>query len=246
MGKERLDKLLASQGIGSRSDVKKLIWTRQVMVNGEVVTAPDYKADGVVDAIVVNGTPLAFRKHLYLMLHKPQGVVSATKDGNLPTVLDLVPPQYRRKNLFPAGRLDKDTEGFVLITDDGVFAHRMLSPKSHVEKEYEATIDGAFNPAMITAFSGGVALADGEVCMPAVLNLLKDGEHARVRVILQEGMYHQIKRMFGVFGYRVLYLRRVRIGAVWLDPNLPLGSCRELSVEEVLAIENTNAKKPNR
>ena len=181
--------------------------------------------------------PLQVREHLYLMLHKPQGVVSATEDRHQPTVVDLVPPELRRKNLFPAGRLDKDTEGFVLITDDGAFAHRILAPKNKLPKRYTAVLDHPLDPAVIGEFEQGVDIGGGDHTLLAELTILENGANPRVSVIICEGMYHQIKRMFERFGYQVIYLKREQIGGLPLDPALPKGACRELTEEELLRLE---------
>lgn len=236
MPKERLDKLLAAQGMLSRKEVKTLITKGLVTVEGAVVRTPDYKVDPAQDTVTVEGKEMRLQKHIYLMLHKPQGVVSATEDKNLPTVVELVPPHLLRKGLFPAGRLDKDTEGFVLLTDDGAFAHRILAPKNHLPKRYLVHLDRTIAPDVAEAFSQGVELDGGDKCSPAQLNILENGPEPVVEVIIHEGMYHQIKRMFLRFGYTVIYLKRLQIGGLPLDPSLPMGDCRELTPEELIAI----------
>lgn len=236
MALERLDKLLASQGMESRKEVKEKIRRGLVWVNGAAVRSSDCKIDPEQDQVTVEGVPLTLKKHLYLMLHKPQGVVSATEDPKQPTVVDLVPPALQRKGLFPAGRLDKDTEGFVLLTDDGAFAHRILSPKNHVPKTYLARLDRAIDPAVAQEFQQGVRLNEEDQCSPAKLTILEQGDNPLVEVIIHEGMYHQIKRMFQRFGYQVVYLKRIRIGGLFLDESLPLGACRELTPGELAQI----------
>ncbi len=233
MAIQRLDKILSNQGNLSRKEGKVLIWQGKVTVNGVVVKAPDCKVDTQRDQVTVDGRPLSIREHIYLMLHKPQGVVSATEDTRFPTVVDLVPPQLRRKGLFPAGRLDKDTEGFVLITDDGVFAHRILAPKSHLPKRYLAVLDHPITPDLAGEFAKGVDLGGEDQCSPAQLHIVENGPQPQVEVTIYEGMYHQIKRMFERFGYRVTYLKRLQIGGLPLDPQLPLGACRELDDREL-------------
>jgi len=240
MEKERLDKILAAQGMLSRKEVKTLIRKGAVTVNGEVVKDPDLKVNLQQDQVTLMGKPLRLRRHSYLMLHKPQGVVSATEDDRFPTVLDLVPEELRRKGQFPAGRLDKDTEGFVLITDDGDFSHRILSPKNHVPKVYLAHLDHTIDPGMVEEFEKGVTIGDGETCSPALLEILENGAEPVVQVTIHEGMYHQIKRMFERYGYRVIYLKRLKIGGLWLDETLLLGQCRELTDEELAAITAEN------
>ena len=206
-------------------------------MNGQPEKAADRQVEPLTDVIEVDGVPLRVREHVYLMLHKPQGVVSATEDRHQPTVVDLVPPELRRKNLFPAGRLDKDTEGFVLITDDGAFAHRILAPKNKLPKRYTAVLDHRLDPAVIGEFEKGVDIGGGDYTLPAELTILENGENPRVSVIICEGMYHQIKRMFERFGYQVIYLKREQIGGLPLDPALPKGACRELTDEELRRLE---------
>ena len=233
MAKMRLDKLLAGQGTLSRREVKEMVRRGRVAVNGSVVKTADLQVDPEQDQVAVDGRELIVREHLYLMLHKPQGVVSATEDRRQPTVLDLVPEELRRKGLFPAGRLDKDTEGFVLITDDGAFAHRILAPKNKLPKRYTAVLDHPIEPMVEEEFRRGVDIGGGDRTLPAELTVLENGANPRVEVVICEGMYHQIKRMFERFGYQVTYLKREQIGGLPLDPELPLGACRELTPEEL-------------
>ena len=236
MALERLDKLLAAQGMESRREVKEKIRRGLVLVNGAAARSPDLKIDPDRDQVTVEGTPVLLKKNLYLMLNKPQGVVSATEDPHQPTVVDLVPPELRRKGLFPAGRLDKDTEGFVLITDDGAFAHRILAPKNHVPKTYLARLDRAIDPSVAEEFQKGVLLNGEDQCSPAKLTILEQGDSPLVEVVIHEGMYHQIKRMFQRFGYQVVALKRIRMGGLFLDESLPLGACRELTPAELVQI----------
>ncbi len=230
---ERLDKILAAQGTLSRKDVKALVARGAVAVNGSVVKRPETKVDTDTDTVVVEGKELSLCLHAYLLLHKPAGVVSATRDSSDKTVLDLVPAELWRKGLFPAGRLDKDTTGMVILTDDGDFAHRILSPKNHIPKTYIATLDKSVTPQMEEAFAKGIPLKDGD-CLPARLSVEPDGS---ARVTICEGMYHQIKRMFGVCGAKVLTLHRVRMGGLDLDPTLPQGACRPLTKEELILLQ---------
>lgn len=233
MQPQRLDKLLAGQGMLSRKEVKDLIRNGSVRVDGAVIKAADFKvSEGM--ALTVMGKPLTLSSNVYLMLHKPKGVVSASKDPNQKTVVDLVPPELARKGLFPAGRLDKDTTGFVLLTDDGELAHRILSPKNHIPKKYLVTIDCSPNKQMEEFFSSGALLASGEKCLPAQLKIL--GENT-AEVTLCEGMYHQIKRMFAACGAGVVDLHRFQLGGLLLDPELPPGGCRMLSSEELKKLE---------
>lgn len=234
----RLDKIIAAQGEYSRRDVKRLAARGAVTVNGRVVKRTEEKIDPDRDQVCVNGRALMLRAHVYIMLNKPQGVVSASRDQRERTVVDLVPDQLKRKGLFPAGRLDKDTTGFVLITDDGELAHRLLSPKNHVPKTYVAVLDRPIQEKHIEQFSQGMALDGGEICKPALLSHEPDWPaQPAARVVLREGMYHQIKRMFSQCGIQVLSLKRIAMGGVRLDPELPVGGCRELTAQELSAIE---------
>lgn len=234
MKQERMDKLLAARTEYSRKDAKKLVWTGRVRHNGKLATSPDAKVDLEKDTLELDGKALLIKEHLYLMMNKPAGVLSAARDPKQPTVLDLVPPELRRAGLFPAGRLDKDTEGFVLITDDGDFAHRILSPKRHIPKTYHARIDGPMTEEMVQGFADGVKLEDEEdPCLPAGLKLLEDGAEPLCEVILTQGMYHQVKRMFLHYGRRVLWLKRVAMGGLLLDENLAQGQCREILDKEM-------------
>lgn len=231
--KQRLDKAIAMQGSLSRSEVKTLIRKGAVTVNGQVVKNADFGVDFDSDTVAVQGKELSLRTHIYLMLNKPKGVVSASEDKHLPTVVDLVPKELWRKGLFPAGRLDKDTTGFVLITDDGEFAHDILSPKKHISKTYHALVNGEITEEMIDGFEKGVTIGE-DFTLPASLKRISSDEQGSWgEVILKEGMYHQIKRMFGAYGLKVLELKRVQMGKLPLDPNLEEGKCRELTAEEL-------------
>ncbi|MBQ3137846.1 MAG: rRNA pseudouridine synthase [Clostridia bacterium] len=232
---ERLDKIIASQGKYSRSEVKKLIKAGLVTLNGEKVKSGDVKADAERDTITVNGEGICYKKHIYIMLNKPQGVVSATDDPFHKTVIDLVPPSLFRQGLFPAGRLDGDTTGFVLITDDGDFAHRILSPKNHIIKTYHATLEHSLTQEDIKKFTEGIELKDGTLCLEAQVKMLTE-EPPVAEVKIHEGKYHQVKRMFAALGNRVVALRRVKMGGLDLDENLREGECRELTVKEFEAI----------
>ena len=231
---ERLDKLLASTGRWSRREAKQLIKEGRVLVDGSPARSGEDKADPDGAAILVDGAPLALRRHTYVMLHKPAGVLSATEDPRQETVLDLLPPELRRLGLFPVGRLDKDTEGLLLLTDDGELAHRLLSPKSHVDKVYYARLDRPLGPADQAAFAQGITLADGLRCMPAELELIGDG--TEVLVTLHEGKFHQIKRMTASRGAAVCWLKRLSMGPLQLDPVLKKGEYRLLTHEEVAKI----------
>ena len=229
---ERIDKILASQGTLSRKDAHALLRAGKVTVDGKVVRAADTRVAPETQEICVEGNVLRYQKWVYLMLNKPAGVVSASRDPREKTVVDLVPEELRRKGLFPAGRLDKDTEGLLIITDDGDYAHRMLSPKKEVDKYYEAVLDGPIGEKEIRAFEEGVVFADGTECLPAGLSILQEGEQPLVCVRIREGKFHQVKKMALAVGRQVLKLKRVRIGRLYLDKTLKPGECRELSEEE--------------
>ena len=233
---ERLDKIIASQGKYSRSEVKKLVKAGLVTVNGKAVKTSDVKCDTSIDEIVVDGVSLNYKKHLYIMLNKPKGVISATEDASQKTVIDLVPPELKRQGLFPAGRLDGDTTGFVLITDDGDFAHRILSPKNHIMKTYHATLRHSLTDEDIVRFKEGLTLGDGTECLEAHVRMLPDRENV-AEVKICEGKYHQVKRMFASLSNKVLELKRVQMGALPLDESLPEGMCRELTEEELRLVE---------
>lgn len=230
----RLDRFLSGATRLTRSEIRRRAAAGEIFVNGAAVLRPETQVDEKTDTVTLSGETVSGAP-VYLMLNKPQGVVSATRDGRDRTVLDLVPPVWRRKNLFPAGRLDRDTEGFVLLTDDGAFAHRILSPKRHVPKTYEAEVEGDLLPDTAERFREGVVLGDGTRCRPAEyrgLGRCPDGA-VRSEVVLTEGMYHQVKRMFAACGGHVRALRRVKIGALELDPLLGAGECRLITPEEL-------------
>lgn len=232
----RLDKFLADQLNLTRKEARRLIQGGETTVNGLVVRSPDSKVHAGRDEVKARGEAVAYRRFLYLMLNKPQGAVCSTRDGLSPTVLSLLPENLRRKGLFPAGRLDKDTEGFVLLTDDGDLAHRILSPKNHVPKRYYVELELPFDPAYTAIFAAGIAISEGDTCLPAEIFPVEDRPDAAI-VVLREGMFHQVKRMFEAVGNRVVFLKRLQIGGVVLDPRLPLGECRQLSPEEVRLLE---------
>ena len=232
---ERLDKILSSQNIGSRKEIAAMAKKGRIAVNGAIEKNAARKVDPETDVLSVDGAPVRFRRHVYYMLHKPAGVLSAARDSRAETVLDLLPEELRRRGLFPAGRLDKDTEGLLILTDDGDFAHRMLSPKRHVEKEYHARLDRPVTDDDIAAFAQGLELSD-MVCLPAKVEIREAGETPLVSIVLTEGKFHQVKRMFLARGCAVTYLKRVRIGRLLLDPALPPGQVRELTEAEQAAV----------
>lgn len=226
---DRLDKILVSQSVGSRKEVQKLIKSGAVSVNGEICKKIDFKADTENDEITVNGQALNYQKYVYIMMNKPAGVVSATTDNHDRTVIDILPPEFKRKGLFPAGRLDKDTEGLLIITDDGDFAHRMLSPKKHVYKKYVAKVDADITEETIKRFEEGIVFADGTKCMPAKLELEKNSDKKTGIVTICEGKFHQVKKMFIYCGINVVHLQRISIGNLYLDGKLPIGCCKMMS-----------------
>lgn len=230
MSMERIDKLLASTGRWSRSEVKRLVREGRVLVDGQICASAETKYDAEKASICVNGEMMRPSRHIYVMLHKPAGMLSATEDKNAKTVLDLLPEAYRRRGLFPVGRLDKDTEGLLLLTDDGQLAHDLLSPKKHVDKRYYARVEGALNEADCAAFEEGMTLGDGMTCLPAGLEILSADEAI---VTLREGKFHQVKRMLAARGKPVRYLKRLSMGALTLDDRLEPGDWRELTEEEL-------------
>ena len=230
---ERLDKLLAGTGKWSRREVKTLVRQGLVRVDGRLAASAEDKLDPAVAVVTVAGETVALHRFTYVLLHKPAGVLTATEDRKQPTVLDLLPPELRRIGLAPVGRLDKDTEGLLLLTNDGELAHRLLSPKYHVDKRYLARVDGELSAADTEAFARGMTLGDGLECLPAGLELLPG--HACI-VTLREGKFHQVKRMLAARGAPVLYLKRLSMGPLTLDDSLAAGAYRLLRAEEILAL----------
>ncbi len=225
---ERLDKILSNMGFGTRKEVKQLIKNKEVSVDGVTAVCPDLKVDPDKSEIAVKNEPLIYKKHIYLMLNKPKGYVSATQDNLHKTVADLVPERFSHYKPFPVGRLDIDTEGFVLLTNDGALAHELAAPKRHVPKTYFAMIDGEISQNDISVFQSGIVLDDGYKTLPAVLKKSGDG----VFVTIYEGKFHQIKRMFKALGKNVTYLKRIKISGLELDPDLKPGETREITEEE--------------
>ena len=230
---ERLDKLLAGTGKWSRREVKALVRQGLVRVDGRLAASAEDKLDPAAAIITVAGETISLCRFTYVMLHKPAGVLTATEDRKQPTVLDLLPPELRRIGLAPVGRLDKDTEGLLLLTNDGELAHRLLSPKYHVDKRYLARVDGELSAADTEAFARGMTLGDGLECLPAELELLP----GRVCIVtLREGKFHQVKRMLAARGAPVLYLKRLSMGPLTLDDSLAAGAYRLLCAEEISAL----------
>lgn len=238
MGAWRMDKVLCDTGRWSRKEAKELIRKGQVLVEGRPVRKPEEKVDPTQVEILVQGEPLIWQEYCYLMLHKPAGVLTATEDQRQKTVLDLIPEPYRKQGVAPVGRLDKDTTGLLLLTNDGALTHRLLSPKYHVAKVYLAEIDGATDESDVAAFAQGITLGDGTVCMPAGLEPLESG---RCQVTLYEGKYHQVKRMLAVRGKPVKQLHRATFGPLAMEKGLLEGECRPLTAKEVAALRSATS-----
>ncbi len=235
--KMRLDKLLSEMAVGTRSQIRELARKGRIQVNGEIVKKPDSKVDPKKDRVVCDGVPVIYAAMEYYMLNKPQGVVSATEDNLHRTVVDLIKSSSpKRKDLFPVGRLDIDTEGLLLITNDGDLAHSLLSPRRHVDKTYYAEVEGALLGDAGQRLKEGITLLDGTPVMGARLEILGQGTaegRTKVTLTIQEGKFHQVKRMFEALGCRVAYLKRLSMGSLKLDESLKPGEYRSLSLEEV-------------
>ncbi len=228
----RLDKYLADMGIGTRAEVKKYVRQGQVAVDGKVIKSAEEKIDFEKQEVRYQGELVSYIKYEYYMLNKPAGVVSATTDAKEKTVIDLIDSKAR-KDLFPVGRLDKDTEGLLLITNDGDMAHRLLSPKKHVDKVYYAKVQGRVTREDVNRFSEGMAIGQGEVAKPSTLEILVSDDVSEIQLTIQEGKFHQVKRMFRAVDKEVIYLKRLSMGNLKLDETLPVGAYRALTKEEV-------------
>ena len=235
MERMRLDKFLGITGCCTRTEAKKAIRAGGVTINGTVARASDCKLDPLLDRVVFCGKPVVYRKYTYILLNKPEGVVSATEDGRDRTVLDLLPADMRKEGLFPCGRLDKNTLGLMLITDNGELGHRLLAPKSHVEKDYRFEAKFPISRADAERFRQGLTLEDGYETKPA--NIALEGDGDRGVITLVEGKYHQIKRMLEALNNKITYLERIRFGPLTLDPTLERGAWRYLTEEEIEALE---------
>ena len=225
----RLDKMLAHLGYGSRKDVKQLIRKGEVLVNGEICKNDDFKVDSDKDDVIVFDEQVNYNEFVYIMLHKPAGVVSATFDNFKQTVIDLV-SEYEKQKIFPVGRLDIDTEGLLLITNDGMLCHNLLAPKSHVDKKYYVEFSGQFKQEYYEAFEKGITLDDGYVTLPGQIKLIDSN---KAEVIIHEGKFHQVKRMFLALNMEVTYLKRISFGSLVLDESLKLGEYRLLTEKEI-------------
>lgn len=238
MEQMRLDKYLSNGGWGTRTEVKQHIRKGRVTVNGVTQRDPGSKVDPGVDQICLDGKALILESQIYYMLHKPAGYVSATCDAREATVMELLPGKCR-KDCFPVGRLDKDTEGLLLVTNDGALSHRLLSPRRHVDKVYEAHIQGRVTEKEAALFADGVDIGDERPTLPAELKILESGERSKVRLTIREGRFHQVKRMFEAVGMRVTYLKRLSMGSLRLDETLEKGQCRPLTNEEIEELRRT-------
>lgn len=236
---ERLDKVLANMGYGSRRDVKRFIKDGLVLVNDKIVKNNDLKVDPYGDKILFNGDIVIYKEFIYLMMNKPQGLVSSTDDPLTKTVIDLLDDEYLIYKPFPVGRLDKDTEGLLLISNDGKLAHELLSPKKGINKTYYAEVDGLVQEEYIDTFEDGVTLEDGYKTMPAKLEIIESGVISKINLTIQEGKYHQVKRMFESLSMKVIFLKRISMGPLALDGDLNTGEYRELSDEEIKLLKSS-------
>lgn len=232
----RLDKFLVATGLGSRTEVKLLLKKKQITVNGQVETSPKTQIDEKTDQVAYQGRPLVYEAFVYYLLHKPAGVISATEDKYHRTVLDLLDDTARHKEVFPVGRLDIDTTGLLLLTNNGQLAHALLSPKKHVDKVYVADVAGVMSSEDVARFAEGIQLSD-HLCQPAVLEILDIAEQtSRVRITIREGKFHQVKRMVAACGKEVTSLKRLSMGSLHLPEELPEGAYRRLTAEELAGL----------
>ncbi|HHX18458.1 MAG TPA: rRNA pseudouridine synthase [Clostridium sp.] len=242
---QRVDKLLSNSGFGTRKEIKKLIKSGIVKVDGEIVTDSGMHINPLNSLVEVGGEIVKYREYIYVMMNKPQGVISATYDKRHMTVVDILPDEYKCFDLFPVGRLDIDTEGLLIMTNDGQLAHEILSPKRHVPKKYYAVIEGTVTEEDVGYFKKGVVLEDGYKTLPSDLKILSSEDISHVEVIIYEGKFHQIKRMFQGVNKKVKYLKRIEMGKLKLDSTLLKGGCRELSKSEVNLLKMTNDSNVN-
>lgn len=234
---ERLDKILANLGYGSRKDIKGLARAGIVKVNGETIRDSSIKINPYTSKIEIDDEIVEYREFIYLMMNKPKGYISSTDDFRDKTVIDLISDEYKVFNPFPVGRLDKDTEGLMILSNDGQLSHRVLTPKNRIEKLYYAEIEGTVTEEDKLSFQEGIVLDDGYKTLPSKLDILTIGHISKVYVTIEEGKFHQIKRMFLALGKRVAYLKRIAIGGLKLDESLELGEYRELTQEEIILLE---------
>lgn len=229
----RLDKILTHSGYGSRKEVQKIIKSKKVMVDGQVVSKPETNVDPNYSEIYISGKPVDYQEFYYYILNKPSGYISATEDQTEQTVIDLLSVEDRNKELFPVGRLDKDTEGLLLLTNDGKMAHDLLSPKKHIDKIYYAKVKGAMIQEDVNVFAQGIALENGTTYQPGKLEIISSGEFSEIYVTIKEGKFHQVKRMVQFVGKEVVYLKRIQMGSLKLPKDLELGEYRKLTEEEL-------------
>jgi 16S rRNA pseudouridine516 synthase len=229
---QRLDKILSNMGCGSRKEIKDMAKKGMIKVDENIVKDPSQHVDPASQEIVVNGEVIIYRDKVYIMLHKPPGVISATEDAREETVVDLM-PEYQHFSLFPVGRLDKDTEGLLLLTNDGKLTHDLLSPKKHIPKLYYAKIEGVVGSNDVLAVEEGIVLDDGYKTLPGQLEIIQAGDTSEIQITIHEGKFHQIKRMFAALDKKVIYLKRLAMGKLQLDENLEIGHYRELTEEEL-------------
>ena len=235
----RLDKLISSSGTASRKEVRSLVRSGRVTVNGVPAGSADMKVDAECDDVRLDGERIVFEEHRYIMMNKPAGYVSSTDDPRDATVLELLPEEYRRFSLFPAGRLDKDAEGLLILTDDGDYCHNVISPKKNVYKKYYVRVENALDESDKAAFERGITLSDGTAFLPGKLELLSGNE---CYVYIREGKYHQVKRMLGYLGKPVIYLKRLSVGGLELDPEIECGEIKKLSREEAELVFSDGCK----
>lgn len=240
---QRLDKIVSNFGFGTRREVKELVRKGRVKVDGIVAKDSGMHIDPEASTVEIDGKTLNYRKFIYIMLNKPAGVISATWDAKHKTVVDLMPEEYKCFELFPVGRLDIDTEGLVVMTNDGQLAHDVLSPNKHVWKTYYALIEGNVSDQDVKAFNQGVMLDDGYKTLPAKLVILKSGDRSEIKITICEGKFHQVKRMFEAQGKKVIYLRRIKMGNLELDESLKEGESRELTEAEVDQLKKSETYK---
>lgn len=230
---QRLDKVLSNFGYGTRKEIKDAVKNGLVTVDGIIAKDSGMHVDPENSVIQFGEETLRYRKYVYVMMNKPDGVVSATYDSHLKTVIDILPEEFRCFDLFPVGRLDIDTEGLLVLTNDGQTAHELLSPKKHVSKRYYAVVEGEVTERDTADFKQGVVLEDGYKTLPGDLFILKSGQLSEIELVIYEGKFHQVKRMFEAVGKRVKYLKRISMGGLKLDENLKTGECRELEAQEI-------------
>lgn len=235
---QRLDKILANIGFGSRKEVKKLIKSGAVEIDGYITTDAESKVDPEKQAIRVNGTLISYKKYIYLIMNKPQGVITATEDSRSSTVIDLIDEKHLRFDISPVGRLDKDTEGLLILTNDGGMNHSLTSPKKNVDKVYYAEVAGRVNTKDIELFREGITLKDGYKALPADLEIIEESDISKIKVTVREGKYHQVKRMFEAVSKKVIFLKRLSMGSLELDEDLEPGEYRELTEEEVKELKS--------